>query len=61
MIAYLMAKTRNPDRDQDIRKARDEGKTQKELAAIFGLSQPRICQILGNGRRAQPKAEAPKG
>lgn len=58
MLAYLMAKARNQDRDQEIRTLREkERKSQRELADMYGLSQPRISQILGNGR--PPKTRKP--
>ena len=59
MLAYLMAKARNQDRDQEIRALREkERKSQRELADMYGLSQPRISQILGNGRPPKPRKPA---
>lgn len=54
-----MAKARNQDRDQEIRNLREkERKSQRELADMYGLSQPRISQILGNGRPVKSRKQA---
>lgn len=53
-----MAKARNTSRDEEIRKLAAEGKRQAELGALYGLSQPRICQIIN---RTKPVPKKPKG
>lgn len=52
-----MARPRNTNRDDEIRKLAAEGKRQTELAALYGISQPRVCQIVN---RTKPAPKRPK-
>ncbi|HML91089.1 AAA family ATPase [Methyloceanibacter sp.] len=38
-------KTRNAERDQEIRKLADDGVSPKEIATMYGISRPRVVQI----------------
>lgn len=45
-----LARKRNVSRDAKIRRLRDAGATQQQIAEQFGISQQRIAQILAEGK-----------
>ena len=45
---------RNADRDRDIAKLAESGKRQVELAELYGISQPRVAQIVARARKSAP-------